>query len=282
MQNYWIPFAKCAIDSLLKWGYVVFVYEPDDQDDQFVPPRNEQKRKKKKKQAVENLVPLVPPSDTYDVAYVATGRAGYGRRYLVYSTAPNNATKIDFEARIFVRDPPDASGNVNSPMATIFDLGSFTSALTELALNAEVTNTRSRVWTQQQKEATNRGALDPQALFFDSESRDVAAKEASGDNAGQANALALQQQLCAVINKLQTRHEDGVYNTRSFSGGGMPEKSHVPPEIAPSLFCLPKVRSNSLTLSPGTFHIKHCPSCLFTGPRVRFRCRATSTRSRRF
>ena len=154
----------------------------------------------------------------------------------MYSTAPNNATKIDEEARVIVRQQPDVDGNVNSPMATIFDLGSFASSLTELALTAEVTNARPRVWTQMQKEA-NKGGLDPQALFFDSESRGVAASAESQDNVQQANYLAMQATLMKAINHIQTtaspagRHD---HEMGSFSGGsGVAAGKHsmLPPEV---------------------------------------------------
>lgn len=154
LDELWVPFARNVLDSFLKFGYVVVVYEPNDDD---VVTGGGVKRRaavggdgrpRAAQATAPNTIPLVPTIDTYDCAFVQAGRAGYRRKYLVYSTAPNNATKIDEEARVIVRQAPDVDGNVNSPMATIFDLGSFASSLTELALVAEVTNARPRVWTQ--------------------------------------------------------------------------------------------------------------------------------------
>jgi hypothetical protein len=127
-------------------------------------------------------------------------------------------------------------------MSTVFELGSFVGALNELALQAEVANARPRVWTQLQKES-GKGGLDPQALFFDSESRGVASSGDQADNHAQAAALATQTQLMKVINQMQTTSQrGGDQDTHSFSGGGGSSKlSHVPPEVAPSLLCIPKV-----------------------------------------
>ena len=252
LDEVWIPFAQNVVDSFLKFGYCVVSYEEDDQSlaqqsikRRRLPGQSESDKVVDKKEPI-NLIPIVPPTDTYEVAYVMGGRAGYKRNYLVYAMAPNQATKVDYEARITVRQDPDSVGNINSPMATIFDLGSFVSALTELAMTAEITNARPRIWTQMQKEST-KGALDPQALFFDSESRGVAASADGEDNVAQGAALAQMHQMMTVINKLQTTHaassSSGLdHNTRSFSGGTVAQgkSSMVPPEVPPSLFVLPK------------------------------------------
>ena len=72
---------------------------------------------------------------------------------------------------------------------------------------------------------------------------------AGGDeSAAQAQSLAMQQALCRWINQLQTRQAGneagGVdHNLSSFSGGGgaaAGKSTHVPPEVPPSLFTLPK------------------------------------------
>lgn len=249
LEELWVPFARSVMDSFLKFGFVVVVYEEDDDSlsRQSVKRRaagGDARPRAVQQEAAPNMVPLVPTIDTYDVAFVQAGRAGYRRKYFVYSTAPNKATKIDEEARVIVRQTPDVDGNVNSPMATIFDLGSFASSLTELALVAEVTNARPRVWTQMQKEG-NKGGLDPQTLFFDSESRNMAASSESSDNQQQAAYLALQAQLMKTINQVQTYTGTGKqdHDIGSFSGGSKPT-TMVPPEVPPSLMCIPKVRAS--------------------------------------
>lgn len=240
LDEVWIPFAQSVIDSFLKFGYVMVSYEEDDQSfaQQSIKRRagaSGAAGKQKVLREPTNLIPIVPPTDTYEVAYVMGGRAGYHRKYFAYAMAPNMATKIDDEARVVVRQAPDPTGNVNSPMATIFDLGSFVSALTELAMTAEITNARPRIWTQMQKEG-NKGALDPQALFFDTESRGVAASADGQDNAQQGAALAQMHAMMTVINKLQTTQGASSgpdQNMRSFSGGTVAQgkTSMVPPEV---------------------------------------------------
>ena len=246
LDEVWVPFAQQVIDSFLKFGYCVVSYEEDDDSlarmsikrRRGIPGiKSEDSSKAKILKEPINLIPIVPPTDTYEVAYMMTGRAGYKRKYLVYGMAPNMATRVDNEARVIMRQHPDSVGNVNSPMATIFDLGSFVSALTELAMTAEITNARPRIWTQMQKDPRANG-LDPQALFFDSESRGVAASADGQDNAQNASALAMMQQMMKQINHLQTTSVPSGpdHNTNSFSGAGsgtvaQGKTSHVPPEV---------------------------------------------------
>lgn len=245
LDEVWVPFAQNVVDSFLKFGYVAVVYEEDEVSLMSMSAKR-QRNMLGKASATSNIIPIVPATDTYEVAYSMVGRGGYLRKFFMYGTAPNMATRIDEEARVVVRQQPDPNGNVNSPMATIFDLGSFTSALTELAITAEITNAKPRIWTQMQKDV-NKGGLDPQALFFDSESRQLAASTDNNDNATQANALAMQQQLCSIINKLQTTNPGSNIDAKMSSFSGSASQSagkfaHLPPEVPPSLFCLPKVR----------------------------------------
>tara|TARA_B110001452_G_scaffold267378_1_gene277052 strand:+ start:1137 stop:2414 length:1278 start_codon:yes stop_codon:yes gene_type:complete len=251
LDEVWVPFAQTVVDSFLKFGYVAVVYEEDESSLMSMSAKR-QRGVSGKASVISNIIPIVPSTDTYEIAYTLAGRGGYLRKYFLYGTAPNMATKIDDEARVVVRQQPDPNGNINSPMATIFDLGSFTSALTELAITAEITNAKPRIWTQMQKEQKGTG-LDPQALFFDSESRSLAASTDNNDSAQQANALAMQQQLCSIINKLQTTNPGSSLDvqTSSFSGSGSQSAgkfAHLPPEVLPSLFCLPKVRSLMCTI----------------------------------
>ena len=298
LDEVWIPFAQAVIDSFLKFGYVVVSYEEDEESlaRQAVKRRagaagtdgaagaagadgadgadgaagggaraSTAAGKQRVIREPVNLIPIVPPTDTYEVSYVMTGRAGCHRKYMVYSMSPNMATKVDDEVRVVMRQPPDSTGNVNSPMATIFDLGSFVSALTELAMTAEITNARPRIWTQMQKEGS-KGALDPQALFFDSESRGVAASADGQDNAQQGAALAQMQQMMAMINKLQTTHaassSGADHNPRSFSGGTVAQgkTSMVPPEVNLQLL------NPHTTMFPtnSVFYMPHHTDCFCT------------------
>ena len=136
-----IAFAGDVLDSLLKWGLVVVAYDEDEElKDRAskVPAANGAKRN-----AV--LAPLVPPRECIEIAYRQSGRMGYTRKYVVFNmAAPIHATKVDEDARVYIREQPDSVGNVISPMSKCFELGSFVTALTELALTAEITNARPR------------------------------------------------------------------------------------------------------------------------------------------
>lgn len=259
LNEVWIPFAQDVIDSFLKWGMVVVSYE--DHDDELRRAALISKRRKvvepvakgrgsKAARAVAEapteppvIVPIVPALGTYEIAFRMGGRNGYKREYQVYSNNPSNGTRADDEARIIVRQHPDQVGNVNSPLASVFDLGSFVGSITELAVIAEASRARPRMVTQMQKKDAN--ALDPSNLFFDSESRAVQAGADADESAAQAKALHLQQAMCDLINRLQTRQEGTDHNNHSFGGAGsskaMGKQGYAPPEVSPTLFTVPKV-----------------------------------------
>ena len=265
LSTKWLAFAGDCLDSYLKWGLVVVAYDED----------YELQRTKKKAAAGADtpavLAPLVPPRECIEISYVQGGRMGYTREYLVYNTGPNFASRADEDARVFIREQPDAAGNVLSPMSKSFELGSFVHALTELALTAEITCARPRIWTQQR--VKNGKEMDSSSLFFDSESRQVATDLDIEGNTAAAQALSMQSQLVQLINKLQTRKQEdnGIDIQRgSFSGRGVAagSTSHVPPEVPPAIMSLPKVR-NATPIAPPLHAVcaaSHAPVVL-AGPR---------------
>lgn len=112
--------------------------------------------------------------------------------------APGQATRLDEEALVFLRQHPDSVGNCNSPLATVYEQGSFVQALTELAFNAEITRSQPHIVTQIRK--AERGTqLDAGALFFDGEARAIN-NEQDGEESGQAaRNLEMQAQLCKIM-----------------------------------------------------------------------------------
>lgn len=141
----------------------------------------------------------------------------------------------DFGAEIFFREPPDHAGNICSPVATVFQSASFISALEELALQAEVVRARQLLVTQPVPRTQGNGTLDPQNLFFDSESRAVQSAAAAEDDANAAESLTLSVKLCNLLNKMQTTDQSG----RS-GEAGTSRSVHVPPEVPPRLFAVPE------------------------------------------
>lgn len=259
LNEVWLPFAQDVIDCFLKWGMVVISYEEHEDDlrrasllskrrkvEPAVPRGKSASRAAKAVQQTPTeppvIVPIVPMLGSYEIAYRMGGRAGYKREYMVYTTNPTTGTRVDEEARVVVKQHPDQVGNVNSPLASVFELGSFVAAIMELAVVAESSRARPRMVTQMRKKDAS--ALDPGNLFFDSESRAVQAGADADESAGQARALQLQQQMCAMINRLQTKHYGPDHDMHSFGGGGASKITgkmpYAPPEVAPTLFTLPK------------------------------------------
>ena len=162
LSSKWLAFAGDVLDSLLKWGLCVVVYDED----------VDLKRRASKVAARgvkpdPVLAPLVPPRETIEIAYRQGGLMGYTRQYVCFNmTSPQHATRVDEDARVFIREQPDEVGNVVSPMSKCFELGSFVTALTELALTSEITNARPRMWTQMAKAEKGQG-VESNQLFFD-------------------------------------------------------------------------------------------------------------------
>ena len=181
-----------------------------------------------------NLVPVVPDIGCCEVSFVYTGASNYRRQYRIFSTNSDSVYKQDFSSEIFFRSPPDAAGNICSPVATVFQSASFISALEELALQAEVVRARQMLVTQPQSRTQGSQNLDPANLFFDSESRAVQASATAEDDAAQANGLALQAAMMRKINALQTTNSDA-----NRPGGSSSVPTHVPPPMPPQLFACP-------------------------------------------
>jgi len=256
LNDVWIPFASDVIDCLLKWGLVPIAYH--EHVDSFVPLANRRLNgvppKRQRGTAASNAaagaggvqqqqqlpavtIPIVPTLGSYEVAYSMAGGMGYVREYRLHPTFAGHGSKSDDGARVVVRQHPDSAGNVNSPLSAVFELGSFVSSLTELALTAESSCARPRITTQLRKRDNT--SLDPGNLFFDSESQAALAGADSSEGAAAARSLQLQQQLCAVINRMQT-HRGGGEQGAASSSRGLSATGYAPPDVAPQLFTLPK------------------------------------------
>lgn len=182
-----------------------------------------------------NFVPIIPDINTYTVSWVRRGQSNYSRDYRIFSTSSRNVYREDLGAEIFFREPPDHAGNICSPIATVFQSASFISALEELALQAEVVRARQLLVTQPVPRTQGNGTLDPQNLFFDSESRAVQSAAAAEDDANAAESLTLSVKLCNLLNKMQTTDQSG-----RTTEGGTSRSVHVPPEVPPRLFAVPE------------------------------------------
>jgi hypothetical protein len=160
LTEVWVPFAQDVIDCFLKWGMVAISYEDYEDDVRRAALLSKRRKveeptgkgKSMATKAVEAaptelpvVVPMVPALGTYEIAFRMGGRSGYKREYYVYSTSPSTGVKPDDNVRVVVKQHPDIAGNVNSPLASVFELGSFVAAITELAMIAEASRSRPRM-----------------------------------------------------------------------------------------------------------------------------------------
>ena len=146
-----------------------------------------------------NMVPFVPDVGTYEVSFVRVGALGYRRSYRIFGTNSDSVYRQDFSSEIFFKSEPDVMGNINSSVACVYQSAAFIAALEELALQAETVRTRQLLVTQPLPRTHNNANLDPQNLFFDSESRAVQASATAEDDVAQASSLATQALLVTPL-----------------------------------------------------------------------------------
>lgn len=205
LEEHWLPFAKEVVDCFIKWGICPVVFEVLEEHpsvDAIRKLKNEvgvgAVKRKRPDPPPAKLVPHVPQLGTYEIAWRPQGKYGYTRQYVVYNNAPGHATRLDEEALVFVQQHPDSVGNCNSPLATVYEQGSFVQAMTELAFTAEITRSTPQIVTQLRKPEKG-SQLDAGALFFDGEARTLN-NEQDGEESGQAaRNLEMQAQLCKIM-----------------------------------------------------------------------------------
>ena len=221
LEEYWVPFARDVIDSYIKWGICAVVVEE-------LP---EPKRKARGGKGTQVQVPHVPLLGTYEVAWRSAGRCGYIREYMLYSNGQCNSTAtVDESAMVFVRQHPDQSGNVNSPLSTVYEMSSFASSLREMAFTAELSRSHPSIITQIRKLDKN-ADMAAGSLFFDSESRHMQDTQESEEASAAARALEMQAILARTINEMQTK----------LHAHARPGKTQFQmPDVPPKLFTLPK------------------------------------------
>jgi len=245
LEKHWVKFAKDVCDSFLCWGIcaVAFDVETEDPSEKAVNLVKQEEGILRNKSPLTNpqysgkrIIPIVPQLGTYEIGFESVGKYQYRRQYNVYAKAPGRPLEVDEQAVVHVRTEPDSAGNVNSPLATIFEMGSFVQGLTELAMTAEIARATPQIVTQLRKQEKGNG-LDPGSLFFDQESRNVQSGQDNEESQSAARALEMQASLCRIINTMQTTHRD--MNLSGASAGS--SSTFQGPDIPPKLFTLPKV-----------------------------------------
>ena len=275
LESRWMPFARTVVDQVLMYGFCVVSVEEDDpapfaafvaaQRGDTQPPAKRVRagvsgtggsntigdpQLKADSEGADvvskapgpvpdspNLVPIVPVLGSYEIALTPSGRAGYKRTARIFTTAPAHAYTQDEYAAIFFRTMPDKDGNLVSPVASAFEFASFTNALRELALSAEMVRATPTLVTQSAprgNQVNGAGGIDPSNLFFDSESRAIQQQSSDAEASERTNQLALATRLAAELNRVRTTH-----GQHAGSSSTTPSVN-LPPDIPPRLFALPE------------------------------------------
>ena len=238
LDTHWSSFARDVIDSFLIMGFVVVSYERDD-----VPSATNSIRERKRRRDVSasaNLLPIVAPIGSYDLGFVMTGRAAMQRSYRVYRrTARSGAAAVEMDdgSVLFMRNPPDEEGNINSPVASIQGVASFVNELLSLASVAERSRARPPLVTKTRPKQTRPGAA-PTDMYFDTESREIARQGDDEENEHSARALQIQLDLCRLINESRTGIGDGSSLARAL-GGGSNVQTGPAAELGERMYALP-------------------------------------------
>ena len=211
LRTAWTPFVHSTIDALLKFGFVPVSFAESTDDattaDRRGAPMVLGKATKRARSAASDvsprpIVPFVPPTGSYSIRIHASGAHGYARSYRIVDAHE----VVDEDSYLYVRSAPDAQGNCCSPMAAVFDSGSFVAALSELALMSEASRSRPHLVTQLRRRETGANPLlDAQNLFFDAEARQIQTEATQAGDSEAMMRLATQRVLCQAINASQTR-----------------------------------------------------------------------------
>ena len=245
MDDHWIRFAKDLMSAYLVYGLAVVSYEPEQKE--CATTRKRYKSNAESGDALDSAtrraiqtggrlrtvstVPIVVPPDAYKLSFEMCGVGGYNRVYQIHRTRSDDAMTLDTESVLFIRDPPDGAGNINSPMAAVHSISALVDNLVDLAVKAESGRVRPTLVTQARKQNTQNGVA-PQDMFFDAESRGISREQTDDDNAAAARSLQLQFKLCHILNQA------GIHGPSRANIGGQ-GASTSPPESMGPIFALP-------------------------------------------
>lgn len=245
LDTHWLPFARDVIDAFLKWGLcpvAVTVMHEDNHKRSIdalkaslgMASSDNPQKKQKLPAPPKVLIPVVPQPETYQIAW-SSERTEYARDYVVYAMSEHSGHYMDETVKVFVQQHPDQDGNINSPLSSVYDMGSFVSSLVELAFLSEIARSQPTLTTQLRK--PDKGSeLAPGNLFFDTESREMASQQNEQDSSAAVRALEMQSRLCDIINKYQTTNPAAGHSQAARGASA----SIQPPDVQPKLFVLPK------------------------------------------
>lgn len=143
MDNYWLPFARDVIDSIICTGLVPIRY----------------------KEVEGNMVPFVPKAGTYEI-HVITPEDGDTRYEFFGTDAPidvNEPTENAFVLSGFGHDP-ERSGMLNSTINCLYPIIRFTSDMHDYAVMAEKIRSNPPIIMQKKQESSTQ---EQEGLHFD-------------------------------------------------------------------------------------------------------------------
>jgi hypothetical protein len=225
IQSTFKPLVPSILDSILVKGFVIMAICPVVEDGD----------------GIHKVKEVVPSVVTHDHATLAVSTKHYQRRY---RAVPTDATAYAETRRllgdreclfVFVKDAPDSSGNVSSPVACCFDHVAFGNELQSLALSAELQLTRTRVFAQSVPQGKGDNGLDGSNLLFDDSARDSARAQASDDNQARLDELRALSNLTSALNNASRSAVNSGLRPQVTAA----HSSTVPLPDTPSLFMLP-------------------------------------------
>lgn len=203
----WTEFARRVIDQFLYLGFCVVTYEQIESSSATHTIRERKRRKIFEENGLDstvgdNIVPRVAPVGSYYIGFRLGGRAGMARTYTIYRSDVHGNETVDDGSILFLRNEPDAYGQINSPVMSVIKTINFVDEITRLATIAEQARAQPPLVTQHRPKVQRAGAA-PSDMYYDTESRNIARSGDDEENAHSARALQLQIELCKTLNDLR-------------------------------------------------------------------------------
>lgn len=257
IEEFWMPFARSFINSVLVGGFAVIAYEKEHATCAMVRAqsrhrcegvltgsiRGHKARMESKSKTVDNtkhkassVVPVVVPLDLIDVSFVVPDMS-YQRKYIIRRTKGINVVDEDTDAVLIIHEPPDEFGNINSPMASVQSIIAFIETLTDSAMVAELNRSDPLLVTEQQR--AHGGGVQATDMYFDAESQEISKTQSVADNETQAKMLKTQLDLCRAMN-VDPNISSSQQSAGRVGGASSAENSQRRMQMVSRMFALPR------------------------------------------
>ena len=180
VDSVWIPFAHECITNLVVFGICAVSIEKD-------PKTNEK-------------IPMCLPLSDVKIVSRKKKDTVHSKELVVLQEGSNN---VDESTMVFVYNNPSSSGNLTSPLMSVTHLVEAMDIILELAVVSEGGRARPAVVTQERPQ-TSSSSVQPDDMYYDSQSRVASESMRKERDAGLAQRLRAQQAACAILNRWQT------------------------------------------------------------------------------